>query len=467
LHRYGLASKAVPTERHTPVHKTGGQELDAIRFLNSHNAAVPRRKVDDLPAELQEVVEALRALAGREGITRTKIVTSPLLLGLSGSRFVNDSDAERARATEDSIRTQVNAIPGLSDRALLVAGFNIDGLSNESSYEARIRTLVYSSMDWDPGRTIDADSAIGRFRGQLIIELAWRLLGGAPTYGAPRPPSDDLDLVRRLRRQHQDDVAVPVLKRITETATDERDRRDAWHLLATVAYERGNYDLADYDFQMALEYPVEGAFRGGKLAMAIDRYAKRLTDQEEYDRALAIVEQSLSVFFEGRWLWRRYGCVKWYAGQLLDAYSALTHALAIGYPASRVFHARGQVLAELGQYERAIEELSEALQAPRSELSQAIAVSARAFAIGMSEDLESALKQFHQAELIMPKSGWLHYWRAICLREHGLLDEAGADLEQALCSYAPALNRQKREHAEVLVSELGEVSNKKARVQKT
>ena len=77
------------------------------------------------------------------------------------------------------------------------------------------------------------------------------------------------------------------------------------------------------------------------------------------------------MFLEGRWLWRRYGCVKWYAGELLDAYAALTLALDLGYPASRVFHARGQVLAELGRYDDAIEELTEALRIPRSSLSAA------------------------------------------------------------------------------------------------
>ena len=64
---------------------------------------------------------------------------------------------------------------------------------------------------------------------------------------------------------------------------------------------------------------VDGMHRGGQLAMAIDRYAKRLTEEEDYDRALAIVTKGLTVFLEGRWLWRRYGCVKWYAGELFDA----------------------------------------------------------------------------------------------------------------------------------------------------
>jgi hypothetical protein len=42
--------------------------------------------------------------------------------------------------------------------------------------------------------------------------------------------------------------------------------------------------------------------RGGKLAMDIDRYARLLTEMEEYERAKAIFSRALLIFFEGRWL---------------------------------------------------------------------------------------------------------------------------------------------------------------------
>jgi tetratricopeptide (TPR) repeat protein len=242
---------------------------------------------------------------------------------------------------------------------------------------------------------------------------------------------------------------------MASNADNEQDRRDAWRLLATIAYERGDYDATEMAFTEALHY-TEGTIRGGKLAMAVDRYARRLTDEEEYERALAIVNKALGAFFEGRWLWRRYGCIKWYACELLDAYAALTVALDLGYPASRVFHARGQVLAELGRYDAAIAELSEALRVPRSSISIAQAKSARALALGMAGDLKASLAEFDSASETIPESGWLWYWRALCLRHGGRSEEAVAALERSLIVDSPRLPNPRRNQALRLIdSEVG------------
>lgn len=412
---------------------------------------MPRKKPDELPPEVQEVVQALLKLARYDGITRSKVAEASPLLALVAQERPHATVAEQARVTEEAIRTHVNSVPNLQDRALLVAGLNLEGDGDSSALEARITSLVYSgdnAWKWE----IDSEGAVGRFRSKLLVELAWRLLGGAPTFARPRPPSSELDLAVRLRRQGDDTRAVTVLEGVTKRAGDKRDTQEAWCLLATIAYESGDYDAAEAAFSAALE--LAAGKRGGKLAMAIDRYARKLTDEEAYERAIAIVRRSLSVYFEGRWLWRRYGCIKWYSGDLLDAYSALTHALNIGYPASRIFHARGQVLAELGQYDRAIAELSEALRVPRSSLSIAVATSARAFAMGMSGELEPALTEFRQSEVVIPDSGWLHYWRALCLLEHGESDKAALSLRRALIATTPALNRPKRERAEELMAGL-------------
>jgi tetratricopeptide (TPR) repeat protein len=108
----------------------------------------------------------------------------------------------------------------------------------------------------------------------------------------------------------------------------------------------------------------------------------------------------------------------------------------------------------MGQYEVAIEELEEALRIPRSALSQARARSARAFAVGMAGDLQAALANFRLAERVIPDSGWLHYWRALCLLEHGFVAEAVVGLDRALQAKSAALNRPKRERARELLEAL-------------
>jgi tetratricopeptide (TPR) repeat protein len=424
------------------------------------NTSCVPRKPDDVPAEVKEVAEALLTLSHKEGLTRAKLTKLPALLALTVKTLPEGSLAERARVAEDMIRTQVNSIRNLRDRVLLAAALNLDQVPDRAvqarlnkSIEERMFEACDSTISSRSPYYLEPISAEGYFRYVLTVDLALRLLGGAPTYAMPRPPSDDLDLAIRLQRSHDQISATEVLTRIANSSNNQRERREAWRLIATTAYESGNYDDAESAFEMALRN-VDNMHRGGQLAMAIDRYAKRLTEEEDYSRALAIVSKGLAVFLEGRWLWRRYGCVKWYAGELFDAYAALTVALDLGYPASRVFHARGQVLAELGQYDDAIEELTEALRIPRSSQSAALARSARAFAMGMSGDLGPALEEFRDAEQIIPFSSWLHYWRGLCYLEHGQPDEASKSLVLALGRNMTTLNRLKRENAQRLLDDL-------------
>ncbi len=410
---------------------------------------MPRKIDDEVPAEVREVAAALVELSHKEGLTRVKLTRLASLLALVSKEMPEASVPEQARIVEDMIRTHVNSVHNLRDRVLLTAALNLDQEA-DSSFEARINRACDFTIGKTSPHFIEPESAQGRFRYALALDLALRLCGGAPTYAMPRPPSDDLELAARLRRSHQERSAVQVLKRVATSSNDLRDRRDAWRLLATIAYESGEFDGAEIAFDMALRN-VDNMHRGGKLAMAIDRYARLLTDAEEYDRALDIVGKALTVFIEGRWLWRRYGCIKWYAGDLHDAYAALTTAQSFGYSLSRVLHARGQVLAELGCYAEAIEQLTEALKIPRSAVSRAEALSARAFAVGMSGDLSAALAQFQEAELIIPFSSWLHYWRGLCFEQHGRTEEAMENLHLALDPSTSPLNRPKRERAQQML----------------
>lgn len=454
MSRSGDARYVVSKERYQGSQRAARCFREWIRSsiaqrLSAILPGVPR-KTDDIPAEVKELADALLELSHREGLTRVKITRLPALLGVTNKRLPDASMAERARLVEDLIRTQVNSIRNRRDRVLLTAGLNLEQ-EPDSSFESRINVACDFTIGKDSPHFLEPESGQGRFRYVLTVDLALRLLGGAPTYGAPIPPSDDLDMAVRLLRGHRVPAAVRVLKRVATESGVERDRREAWRLLARIAYESGELDGAELAFERAL-HNVAGMRRGGKLAMDIDRYAHLLTDMEEYDRATAIVSRALLVFFEGRWLWRRYGCIKWYAGDLLDAYAALTNALDLGYPASRALHARGQVLAELGRYDDAIEELTEVLRVPRSPDSQAIAHSGRAFAKGMSSSLEPALEEFALAEAVIPYSAWLYYWRGLVYYQHQRLPEALADFRVALSPETSALTRTRRERAEQLVA---------------
>src|SRR5271166_1681223 len=141
--------------------------------LMGDNSEVPRRRSEELPPELRDLVANLLKLARREGMTRTKLAECSAVLAAAAKRApTGASPAELARLAEDSIRTQINSLPNLTDRALLVAGLNSQGTDEPTSYEARITHLVNSTPEWRPTKEIDSEGAIGRFRSQLMIELA-------------------------------------------------------------------------------------------------------------------------------------------------------------------------------------------------------------------------------------------------------------------------------------------------------
>ena len=103
------------------------------------------------------------------------------------------------------------------------------------------------------------------------------------------------------------------------------------------------------------------------------------TDLSLQEMASELVSSALQSLPNNGFLWQRLGCIRWYSGDLIGSYSALTTALNEGEERSRVIHARGQVLAEMGKYQLAIVELNEALTTQRSAHSAAYLRSARAY----------------------------------------------------------------------------------------
>ncbi len=405
---------------------------------------MPRTGQESSPDEVEAVIKALRELASRKGMTRAKLYKATAILQIIDRRNPGADLASQVESADALIRRQVDNVRNTLDHRLLTAGLNLDGRSG-SSIENRLLDAI-RELEIADHKVFVPESLIGRFRYDLLRELAWRILtGGLPTR-APEVTRDEFAAAARQLALGRYREAVQILRDLISSTEHNQVRQDAWRTIATMAVERSQYDEAESAFLEALSVPTD-SHEGKELTNAIDRYASRLQREEDYERAAAIVSTALATFFWNAWLWRRYGCVKWYAGDLITAYSALSTALERGYPRLQVLHARGQVLAELGRYAEAIEELTEALSLKRLPRSNAYLHSARAFAVGMTGDLKAALQEFSEAEAAVPDSGELHFWRALCLKQHGLEAESRAGLERALAANAAPLNRPKREKA--------------------
>jgi tetratricopeptide (TPR) repeat protein len=223
--------------------------------------------------------------------------------------------------------------------------------------------------------------------------------------------------------------------------------------LASIEFDARNVDAGTANFLKAIDAARRSA-DGVREEAYLERLALRLTQAECYEEAERFVVAAVARNFYNTTLWRRLGVVRWYANALLDAYAALSVALLLGHPRNHIVHARGQVLAELGQHEAAIVELTEAIDIARTPLSKAYARSSRAWAHAQGGDKDLALEEFAEAERETPDNGWLHFFRARCY-------DLGSDSELALSSFnvalqssAPPLTRAKREFALARVAAL-------------
>jgi tetratricopeptide (TPR) repeat protein len=292
----------------------------------------------------------------------------------------------------------------------------------ETSTRSRILGVWVTWKASSPGYLTD-DGALERFRNVLIHRLAWKLTGRRMW----NPALTDLDLAQRYKNQGRFLESEHLLLRIIgDLDVAPSDRVTAFMTLSSLHAGSLNLESAVDDIEDSL--PLTNALDETRVIVElipqIDRLAGRLTHEEDYTKALQLIKNALVYLPSSGRLWRRLGCVEWYSNDLVDALAAFDAALLNGENRGHVLHERGQVFAKMGQYSRAISELTEVLQEPRSSDSRSFATSARAYAFGMQGDLEHALKDFAEAESLTPENAWLFYFRGLCYLKYDMTSKA-------------------------------------------
>ena len=397
---------------------------------------------ETLPSDVQLIAAELLELSSRSGSTESKIAASVGLIGIASQSHPGSTVAELVSDVQALLSRAIGDFDNEHDRQLLVAGLNLKRALPETSARKRILSVWVTWKISSPGYLTD-DGALERFRNVLLHRLAWKLTGRR-TWS---PALTDLDLAKRYENQGRFEESEKLLAGVvSDLQIAPSDRVAAFMVLSSVHTSKLELELAAKDIEESL--PLTNALQEDtatiELIPQIDRLAGRMTQEEEYDQALRLAKTALVYLPSSGRLWRRLGCVQWYAGNFVDALAAFDAALVNGEDRGHVLHERGQVLAEMGQYQRAIEDLTEALSQPRSTESQAGALSARAYAIAMSGNLDEALKDFSQAEILNPGSGWLFYFRGLCYLKYEMKEDAGNDLRSSLSKNLPRLTKAMR-----------------------
>jgi tetratricopeptide (TPR) repeat protein len=161
---------------------------------------------------------------------------------------------------------------------------------------------------------------------------------------------------------------------------------------------------------------------------------------------------------------------RWYAGELEEAIRDYSRALELKPNDILSLSGRGQVLAELGQSERAIQDLNLALETLQGspvadpswskwyEQIEAFVHNGRGVALAALGENGSAMSEFEISIAKSPENAWVYYNRARVYDHSRNFGNARSDYQAALTKRSPALNPAKREHAQERLREISSQS---------
>jgi tetratricopeptide (TPR) repeat protein len=153
------------------------------------------------------------------------------------------------------------------------------------------------------------------------------------------------------------------------------------------------------------------------------------------------------------------GASHWYAGRLQEALADYNKSLELKPNDAAALSGRGQVLVELSDYRRALEDLDKALQFVEwaiTDVSQkthleAFTRNGRAAALAGLTNFASALEEFEKSIKLCPENAWVYFNRAQAYHNRGDSARAVEDYKLALQKKQPKLTPLKRELAQKIV----------------
>jgi tetratricopeptide (TPR) repeat protein len=251
----------------------------------------------------------------------------------------------------------------------------------------------------------------------------------------------------------------------------------------------GPIEKALSDFTDALQYIPDDVFvleSRGATYFQMERYPEALADlnraialnpddvfvlnirgdtyfqMERYPEALADLNRAIALDEQDVFALTCRAATYWYAGRYLEAVDDYTHLIELlDHPSPyflEAYNGRGQVYAEMGTYQKAIEDLNQAIKIGTGNDSVVVAYSRNGLALAYAglRQYSRALREFEASIKGSPNNAWVYYNRALTYEWMNQFDKAISDYTTALSKNDPPLNPLKRERAEARIHELGE-----------
>jgi tetratricopeptide (TPR) repeat protein len=224
------------------------------------------------------------------------------------------------------------------------------------------------------------------------------------------------------------------------------------YLGRSIALENiGDAEQAEADFEDARQL---APFSTHELALSRALLAASVADRnEDFEKAIELASQVIDEHPDAPAdAYRLRGHAYWYTENYVEALEDFSHAIDVAETPSRFdFSACGQVLAELGDFERAIEFLDHAVQLARDAedtTGLAFSLNGRGRALAGLERYQEAEQEFAESLKLKPDNAWLHFNRGLMYIARQLPEKSTACFELALRVDSPKLPPCKRRRAE-------------------
>lgn len=216
--------------------------------------------------------------------------------------------------------------------------------------------------------------------------------------------------------------------------------------------------IAIQAIQDALKYG-KGVITVASLVRLRDLFADYLVSDDELPVAYELIEGGLAEDAASGPLWFRKGVIHWEQHEFANAYSALAVALENQYEDDRSVFYMGAVLADWGNYEGAIGELSAVIDGNTrygfSAMTKARAQSWLAYVKAKQGNWPEAKVEFEAMASSLENDAVHHYLRGVCQYENGEKRKAVTELTAAISeSMHSPLNALKRERVASILKEL-------------
>ena len=184
---------------------------------------------------------------------------------------------------------------------------------------------------------------------------------------------------------------------------------------------------------------------------------------EQYEDGYTFFSKHLSRYPEDSAAYCARAEALWYAGRLQEAIRDYSRALELKPGDVLSLSGRGQVLAEVGENGRAVEDLNSALLALKTiskpdsswdkwyEQIEAFVHNGRAFALAGLGESGPAMDEFEVSIRLSPENAWVYHNRAQVHDRAGSREKASEDYQKALTKKSPALTPNRKAHAQARV----------------